>query len=540
MRPQPFERLLSNVKGLIDIELGPCTVIVGANFVGKTSVLDTIRLAVTGKHPVGAHPRDLVELLPDGADHLYATLQGPSGVLSWRMDVVEGRARRSKGVSAQGAFVGLSDDERASILVLDSGDLDGLGTERMRRAVMERFGALQSVPTPAGLNSTQTRWWNQAAAASPQGDAAARLVAMQTWLKRQAKEKGDLASAKATVIETLRQHVSGAGGVDVIMLLEEQVTKAREARRQQDLRTRIDDVNKQLEAVGDACQVEAIREAQEEHKRLLTQAQTVVKLLERAAHGACPCCGSEDADVTDSLERARASVESHTRRLDELRLAREAADRRAKLLADIERLQAELVPGCPPEYTGPSIEDLEQKLAAARDAQSSAARIRGEEDTLQRLLDDQATLKLLERQTVDILSTHLKSVADSASAAVNKYMPEGFQAVLRVTDSVCQWRMLGKDGRSHKTGAYSGSEGASLALARAQAWAEGAPFRLVLQDDVDLGVYDPQQLTSVFRKLHESVQAGLLDQVVLVWNRPDEVPTDGSWHVVNLGDRSLC
>lgn len=549
-----FESLRSNVKGLLDIQLGPCTCITGGNRIGKSSVLDTVRLAVTGKHPVGAHPSDLLELAPAGADQLYAELAGPSGRLAWRMDIHQGKARRSQGVMAEGFFSRFTAEQRASMLVLDHNSISDFGAERMRRAVMARFGDLDAVKEPAGLNEMQRTLWGQAVNANQKGDAAERLGAMQKWFKSAAKQKGDEAKRKEHTVQTLQQHTADVGGADVLSILQAKLRDAQAfeaaqaSRLQRDKkRAELEDVNARIRALedvdADSIRTELAELSQEidEANSALTRGRALASLLERADR-VCPCCGTEGVDLdlmrsalAEGVNRRQAQLAelsvrraSLTSRLPDAALT-QARQERVHIQAELRRLEGDIL-----EYSGPTVQELQRQVDLIRDAQANKQRLDLETEAMHQLLDEQATAKLLERQVTTMLSTYLQKVRVSAEAAVNRYMPAGFRTELRVTDTACEWRMVGQDQRAHKTGAYSGSEGGSLALARAQAWGEDAEFKLVLQDDTDLGVFDCSRLRSVFAKFKATVEEGLLDQVILVWNRPHEVPSD--WTIVYLGE----
>lgn len=551
---QPFTQLESNVKGAVNIDLGPLTCIVGGNQVGKSSHLDTIRLAITGKHPVGANPSDLVELLPPNADRLYARLRSSDGSLAWDMTVDEGRPRRSAGVQGHGVFQGLSADERQSMLVLDQGNFLSFGAERMRRTVMQRFGDLDEVQPPAGLNPDQLALWRDAQLAAT-GDPSQQLTSMQKWFKTTAKKRGDAARTLEDVVTRLGAHVQDIGGADVLKQIEERLQTAlafeagMQARRtveQIDERlTSIDARREQLrghEVEGDRQVLASLRISLTGANEGLTNADILEKLIDRA-QGACPVCGSTNVELdvlrediakgratrkqqrTETLE-AIAVIEG---RLPDHELA-ELASEQTRLEQQRRTLQQQL----PSTYTGPDSAELQRQCAQIRDVLATRERITRETEQMHRLLDEQATAKLLERQVTAMLNAYLHAVKGAAETAVNRYMPEGFRAELRITDKVCEWRMLGADGRSHKSGAYSGSEGGNLLIALAQAWAEDAPFRLVLLDDIDLGVFDPSRLRQLFNKFEELVRDGHIDQVIMVWNRPHEVPE--SWHIVSLGE----
>ena len=85
-RVRPFTRLKSNVKGITDIELGPCTVLIGPNRAGKTKGLSAAMLALTASHPVSGKDDEIFNALaPEGTKELFATIEGPDGTLTYRI-----------------------------------------------------------------------------------------------------------------------------------------------------------------------------------------------------------------------------------------------------------------------------------------------------------------------------------------------------------------------------------------------------------------------------------------------------------------------
>lgn len=553
---QPFEKLITNVKGpRTEYDLAPCTVIVGPNRAGKSTILDTIRLALTGKHPVGPHPVNLAHLAPPDAKQLFAELHARDGSLAWRMDFdTSGKARKSKGVAAQGAWSTVSSELRGQSLVLDCGDLAGFGTERMRRAVMERFGDLDELPSPGALNQKQLDVWQAAVDACPNGTPSERLARMQQWFKSTAKAKGDDAKLKASTIETLRGYTAEVGGADVLAQLESQLELAREHERAVDdiarrdtLRSQLDDINTAI-ALLEQVDVTQVRETLQqlaqrktEVNARLTKARALADLFARADSG-CPCCGNTGVDVHEmrtALATAVADTQAELQRLsnEEQQQLGQLPDKqlaelhrqREECQRNLERVEQVL----PPDYSGPSAEHLQKQVDMIRTAHDNKRRLDEESEAMHRLLDEQATAKLLQQHVTTLLGQHLQRVQVAAENAVNAYMPEPFATALNIDDSSCEWLMVGADGRPHPSGAYSGSEGGSLAIARALAWGEGAPFKLVLLDDVDLGVFDAERLAEVFAKFKKAVESKQLDQVIMAWNRPEEAPAD--WHIINVG-----
>jgi hypothetical protein len=94
-----------------------------------------------------------------------------------------------------------------------------------------------------------------------------------------------------------------------------------------------------------------------------------------------------------------------------------------------------------------------------------------------------------------------------------------------VLDDDCRWGVLGRDGTPHGRGVASGSEWSSLAVALACAWTEGAPLRVLLLDDGDLGRFDPTHLAAFLSAVKGAVEAGRLTQAIVAWSRPNEIPS---------------
>lgn len=183
-----FTRLTSNIKGKVDLKLEPCVAVVSdRNRAGKTAVLDSFRLALTGAHPVGSKLVDLAGLTVQG--------EPPEAALTSR-PAVNGDGFAFEALSAHFHFPagmktpahtlsgGFEQIEPKYLLPLSSiGELLSLGTAKAREELFKRFGvASNSTPTPIGLDESQTSLWNQALNSS-YGDAVDRLSAAGTWIR---------------------------------------------------------------------------------------------------------------------------------------------------------------------------------------------------------------------------------------------------------------------------------------------------------------------------------------------------------------------
>lgn len=541
-----FTHLKANIKAATELELEPCTCIVGANTAGKSSVLDTIRLALTGKHPIGGHPSDLAQLAAEpNPDKIFASLTGPKGSVGWVMSFEEGKPKKPKPPRRTGIFETFTEATIQQCLVLDHRTTLAFGAERMRRAVMTRFGELAAIRAPRGLNAAQQAAWDRAAMQTDGGEPSEQLVALEKHFKTEARIFGDQAKTKENLLESMRAQTQDKSNPELLSQLLKRIDKLEQYQianekidRAQRLQRNVSQLQDQIDEQP-RIDTAALDGEIGNLKQSIGIAESLLLLLKRAQTETCPCCGATEFDP----EALKQNVEERLSiRQNELS---DAESRRKTLLAgqsvdvltqQIDRAKVEL--SLLDDFVGRQFEDtselpnLRQQVIALKHAELTRKNLAVEEANLHNLLDEQATAKLLGQQVSSMLRNYLQTVQAKAEEAVNKFMPSGFRATLHLADNACEWKMVGADGRPHSAGAYSGSEGGSLLIAMAQAWAEGAPYRLVLLDDVDLGVFDPKNLRNVFAKFKESVEAGHLDQVVMVWNRPDEVPPD--WHKISL------
>lgn len=119
-----ISHLESNVKGGVELEIGPKAVILGDNAGGKTSVVQTAQLALcgtvddlSGKDGVKSASDIVAELAPPDADKLTAkaTITYPDGstdVASWRVGIPKpGTTKGLKHDSPKGVLLGLAEIE---------------------------------------------------------------------------------------------------------------------------------------------------------------------------------------------------------------------------------------------------------------------------------------------------------------------------------------------------------------------------------------------------------------------------------------------
>jgi len=534
------------------LTLAPCTFVTGLNRTGKSSILDAFRLLFTGKHPVGGHPSDLIDLVPPGQQSLYVYGTGdrPSDLIAWKMNIEEGLPKKPHPPAGKGVF---NHSKLAECLVLDHGAGLRDGAEKMRRRLVDRFGDLTQLPTPIGLDPEQQELWKEGASAcNGAKDFAAQLVEMTKWFKSQAVERNKRASLCEDVIRATAPNEDDILTETVRDQVKSQIAKAKAQEAYDRGASKLARIQEEIDATIaeiDALDTPEKRAEEEKHlakkkeaDSLLQRHRALKKLVESAiACGgeACPVCQNPNPnfdqamDTVDRLiEEATAQFTEHAeaaRRIhDELR-----RDEKDRALARKEDLQEELLTKNP-NYKGQTSEELQKILDRHVAAVEARRLVKDQTEDMHRLRRESETCKLLNAQAVKEVKRVVKSIQSKAEDAVNACLPaDGFKAHVHLNEKSAEWRMLGNDGRAHKRGARCGSEQGSLLYAFAEAFApEDVPARIVLLDDVDLGVFDKLRLTELCSRFKQAVDEGRLDQVIIGWNRPEEAPSD--WHVVQL------
>lgn len=130
-------RVSGNVKGIFEYALSPCTLIVGKNAQGKSKIVDTLSLALTGQarsDGLGKRESDLMLLAPDGADSLYAAADlTDERTVRWSCSGSTAKATRAVW-TPDGPFASFVSDEAIGLLRAEP--------KRLRAALIERIGGV--------------------------------------------------------------------------------------------------------------------------------------------------------------------------------------------------------------------------------------------------------------------------------------------------------------------------------------------------------------------------------------------------------------
>lgn len=495
-----FARISSNVKGGVALPLSPCTAIVShRNRAGKTAVLDSVRLALTGQHPIGPHAADLAGLCRDG-ELPRATLTGAQA--SAEFFFPEGKRTPEHDVS--GALEALTPGQLANLLPLSSlGDLLRLGASKAREELFRRFGGtVVSLTPPDVLDDAQKALWT-AALTSSEGDAVARLTQAGTYLRSEKRA----VSAQLKSLDDEKDRLAGATGDGVVvtddmvqraeaeldairaweqaqalrlkrdaqaLLLDEAITTfqalvAPDSREQFDSwwKLHIDSSLTHLRAEGDRAKA-AVAQAE---RQLDVLKQVVAARKASIEAEQCVCCAAEAnpqamrhllATGEDLLQKASQRLlgdaqgkldtlrREYVARQQQLNQEREEALRTWEYAATMYRAAASDVKVLSAEVA--QLDSLLKSIGAAQ----APARVRAvvEEDlarfraalggkdgfarinaSLRSLQSRQSDIKAVEVVVDQALARLVKSVKDTAETAVNAWLPQGFKAVLALEDT---------------------------------------------------------------------------------------------------------
>lgn len=169
--------------------------------------------------------------------------------------------------------------------------------------------------------------------------------------------------------------------------------------------------------------------------------------------------------------------------------------------------------------------DAADKLRIEHAKVIERARLNAAEAQLYGVLEDAATALLIEA---------LRGPLQEINAKVQGYLPATTQVRLEMDDVHCEWVGVDATGAVHPIDALSGSERSMLKTAIALAWTEGAPFRILLLDDAEIGPFhcDPTALKAYLQKLDALKTEGKIDQVIVSGLLKGDVPK--GWSIIDM------
>ena len=557
-----FTHIRSNVKVPVDAELKQLNLVVGDNRSGKSSVVsDAIRLALTGKHPMGHHASQLANLAPKDADQLYVELTNGTSEAKFYVDNLQSKPKKPRHSSP---FEGQLPLALASeILSFDR--------SKAREAIFSRFGSMKSIPTPKALDTAQKSLWKTGVKEVKGADAAEKLAELAKWMRKEKLARGREVKALEKEIESLR--LIDTAGIEEIGSLESQLEAAQQYEGQQKSRALTKDYEGQVERLtaaikGHEAQVSQKREKLSKAQSILTQTASEAEKLQRAkvALGiieriieagegvTCPICVSP-CDAQRMLEARKSAQETITLReqqCTQYSQAKEAVEILGNELEGLEKdikdahariLGAHQAIGALSEgsadYDGPSSADLQDRLRELRQLEVSRAQQDEKAEARRDAKKKAAIAKDLEKEAGRLLQDLLAGVKTKAETAVNKYMPDNFQVELNLEGDLCEWVVIGDDNRAHSKAAMAGSERAALVVGLALAWTEGQDSRVLSLDDESLSMLSPKNLQALLEKVEDAANTDPTLQVFAAWPaaRIDHVADiPKNWNVLRIGE----
>tara|TARA_R110002110_G_scaffold16569_11_gene71657 strand:- start:4106 stop:5851 length:1746 start_codon:yes stop_codon:yes gene_type:complete len=564
-----FRYLKSNVKDdTLETGLDPCTAVVGPGRTYKTAIIDSVRLALSGRHPVGKDPKDLALLRGVTArsmgSPLLVSLQGPDGFAEFTVPMEGGRPKRPDSPKFEGKLSALTEAQRDRMLLpVPVGDLM-TGGSRGRAALLARFGGAVSLATPIGLDANQKTLWVRACGevrteleTKSKGEPVADtevLAGLESWFNRFKLGKGREKKELEAAVERRRGVLEQTGGAEVLGEIRAQLAKAERWTEDHGRVSRLEvlkgrraqlegDIQKYRVDVADfEVRKEAahsVVDSGDQERRLIFGEEFLVRLEKAAGMDApaCPCCDREwtQALASARAERVAAAVEARRQALmqvaavqdfgvEEKRL-RDRKDWMAKERASLDSGIAELgAVGSVEPWDGLSVGQLRAQVTQLENVDRTQKAIELDAARIGPLQVEWLRAQTLQKEAKKALLKAFESVKETAEKEINAYMPASFKAILYLDASSTEWRVIGQDKESHGRGTWCGSEQGALMVALTLAWTAGSPLRVLLLDDPDLGYLAADVVPEVLGVVRDAVQRGDLTQAIIAMSRPAEIP----------------
>lgn len=579
-RFRPFFKLESTVNGIRNIDLAPKTALVGPLRSGKTSLMTGARAALTGEVPVGKRA-DLIGRLSVMGDRSWkAVLSGPDGSVGVTFDGKELTRLRP-----EGRFLTDLPDSQLPFVVADADAVGPLGADKLREAIVRRFGNLTEVPAFPAFNAVQNEVWVRllAHARGPERGKRSPLEVMteipsiiRSWTKSYSTTLKTAEGAFKTA-KSRYEEAKGATKVDVVGLRAKEAV-ARKWEQSAPLRSRIAELEEKIAKLGAAPDAPPSKEALEKAvlaadmaERGLTNLRANVdrakwlaekhQQLVEAQQCSCVLCARPFNAMDELLalkaqydgmlatfegmlqaaeekfgplkaekERLAKAVVEETTRLASAKMERATLDASLSALQD----QLEAI-GAPASYSGPSSDDLKKQISAGGlELDAALARLESTRIHFEKAKAEHEALGVIADEVRAFLGKELRTAADACTQALNRYAPPGFEFMAFVEqrdDTVAVTLTARSTDGEFRDLTLSGSENALLQMARLRAWGEGLPLSVAIVDTTMLGEVEPI-VGDVFQLLGKAVDDGHLTQAVVAWWHEKDVPKD--WHIVRL------
>jgi hypothetical protein len=530
------KKLSTNVKGEKELELAPCTFVVGKNGDGKSGIIDAISLAITGaaaSDGLGKKELELMRLAPDGSTELYASAIIDNGdVVKWR---TEGSTEKAK--KATHETVGeLS--PKCGVVAFDIASALLLGSHKaLLKAMLKASGGTIEATTilgkvPSDLHAIVKSAFDEETPLEGELPVTTLLEAVEK-LDKSKRDIGSTIKAiekTSTGVEELQPLNEGEAA-----LLHKLYDVFRHGTSRGDVEKLVGELKAEIEEASETTQGEVGADAMKTYRdridyidALMTVCSLGAKFAEAAvaAGGAyadlpCPVCNRKPLEPGFFLESIK-RVEPHRESAASICEALEVLDRNGR------RFEACV------KVLGNFDVALEtyRSLRKRESAQKAGDVARGNLPELKQKIEE----------TKSVLETLQKVAAeqvDRQSAVIerrlNRFLPSKLRAKIEVSSKKCSLQMRrGKEGSWYDFRALSGGEKATLIAAFASAilTEDAAPIRLLVIDDVWL---DTQNMKAMLKSLATAVngEGGITQAIVCAVEWGAKKVPDG-WHPIRL------
>jgi len=556
------QRLAANVKGKMDTELSPCTLLVGKTGAGKTAIVDSVALALQGEARtvgLGKKVSELFGLAPPDAEELYTTVTLSSGeVCQWATrgtpKTTEQRIAGGNGTLEHPAGVFVSDVANSLMLgdtkKLQQAMLAATGAEialskvlkatpetlhgRLRSVMVAKEGSnLANWPEPPKAEDGEKQ--KKVAETAPHVitpsdvskaltyiDAQKRAISKRLSVLGEAAETDEVIPLSEEELEQLRELEE----LDTKLRLEssdpEQLQRlAQEAERRV---VAIEVQMRELSPMGTAG-IEKLGQAYATLEMIRTTQKFLLDKLNEAAakHGhdavsvfTCPVCATQEVEAKTLQERFTAVDQKFAELAKVYEDQQQRSQRWGELKAEKEQLQKEAerltAKATKAESRMPAEKeaDIGQRLNELRDRNQRARQESANKALVPELAQDIEDLKAIK----EVIQKHLGDLVDAAAAVaekrLNQFLPKNIRTRIVVKgtkkDSIrIEAAISGRPHRDFRL--LSGGQRSTLiaAVAAAMIPPEAPPVRILLVDEVAM---DSTVLRSLMNATAKSIAKG--------------------------------
>ncbi len=484
-----IKHLTSNVKGDLDLDLGPCTLIVGDNAAGKSSLVAAVELGTTGRAKgIHAQPAAIMELAPEGATMLRSRLTlSDDAVVDFLVTGTTAKAKKplwSININGDEAKVSkpLSQLIRTEVLEMFAKGVAGMRERLLTIACAEVDAEKLTAEFPDAFRTRWEAFWAKTSGSDPD-----RLLQASKALAKQLKDTRALVKGEVEPRPIARSDQEIAELRDTVLRAEADLATLRQKNRGTDKPT------SQTDADFARRRVEALEG--------ILRTQRFLSSLPAAL--VCLCC----EQPVDTAWGPRA--ENTEKRLVKARSA----------LAH-PMLPPPVTVSDTPEVTEARnlLQTAQKALSQAQMADALASDWDEQSRKRARAEADEAVLAGLQKTAARLVAESLQGTVGKFEKLCSGYLPQGESLRVQLWDrkrEVCRVGLVRDGERMRSWAVLCGGEQARVTAALAAAWGmvrKGQGMRIVIIDEVMMG---PAMLKQLLESLHMAVYEGAIDQALV-------------------------